>query len=356
MTSWHTRDRGRATEAPVLLPGASGFIGSHIAEYFVAEQVPLVCFVRRNSNLEFLRTLPVKFTYGDITEPADLLRGCEGCGAVIHAAARVSDWGAYQDFHAANVRGTINVMDAAAAAGIRDVIVTGSNSCYGEEDSSEVKTEATPFRSHYPYFLDRWFPSALNHYRDTKAEASLAAQEEAVKRGMNLTIVHPVWVYGEREYHSGFFEYLQTVRSGIPVFPGSGRNRFHTIYCRNLAKVYYLAYRERLPGVNSFLAADDPAERQYVLLEMFCREAGLRKPARLPKAVVYPVAFAMELAASLGGANHSPMLTRARVNIFYDNIQYSSEKARAVLHYEPDYTPAEGIRTTVALYRDHGLL
>ena len=340
----------------VILTGSSGFIGSHIAEYFSGRGVRPVCLVRRNSNVDFLRTLPVDIVYGDITNPADVLRACDGCACVIHTAAKVTDWGPYDEFYAVNVGGTLNVMEAATRVGITDVIITGSNSCYGEEDSREIKTETSPYRSHYRYFLDRWFPSALNFYRDTKALASLIARERALQHNVNLTTVHPVWVYGEREYHTGFYEYLRTVRSGIPLFPGSRRNRFHTIYCRNLAKLYYLAYMARLPGVNTFIAADSPAEYQWVLLDMLCREAGLKMPFMVPKQVVYPLACAMELAAMLLQTRRSPMLTRAKANIFYDNIEYSSEKARTVLKYQPDYTLEESVRKTVAWYIDNHLL
>jgi nucleoside-diphosphate-sugar epimerase len=340
----------------VILTGSSGFIGSHIAEYFCGKGVNPVCLVRRESNTDFLRTLPVDIVYGDITDPADVLQACDGGGCVIHTAAKVSDWGAYDDFYRVNVGGALNVMDAAIKAGIRDVIITGSNSCYGEESSREIKTEASPYRSHYNYFLDRRFPSALNFYRDTKALANQAARERAVQHNVNLTIIEPVWVYGEREYHTGYYEYLKTVRSGIPVFPGSQKNKFHTIYCRNLAKIYYLAYEARFPGVNTFIACDSTAEYQWVLLGMFCREAGLKMPYMIPKQLVYPLAFMMELAATLFRATHSPMLTRAKVNIFYDNIEYSSEKARTMLKYQPDYTREESIRKTVAWYIDNHLL
>jgi nucleoside-diphosphate-sugar epimerase len=64
----------------------------------------------------------------------------------------------------------------------------------------------------------------------------------------------------------------------------------------------------------------------------------------------------MELVATLVRAKHSPMLTRAKVNIFYDNIEYSSAKARTMLKYQPDHTLEESVRKTVAWYIDNHLL
>lgn len=340
----------------IVITGANGLIGSHIAEYFCGEGFRPLCLVRDESRAEFLASLQVRIARADVTVAAELPRLFEGADLVIHTAAKVSDWGRYKDFHAVNVGGTINVLHAAIKAGVSHVIITGSNSCYGEEDSAEIKNEEYPYHSHYPYFLDGFLPSALNYYRDTKALANTRAMEIAESSGLNLTIIEPVWVYGEREFHSGFYEFLKTVRSGIPFFPGSPRNRFHTIYVRDLARLYFHAALARLAGVHRFIACDETAEYQRVLFAMFCREAGLRLPRALPKALVYPPAVAMEIAATLLRARKAPVLTRAIVNIFYDNIEYSGEKARRVLNFTPAYPREESIRKTVAWYRANNLL
>ena len=92
------------------------------------------------------------------------------------------------------------------------------------------------------------------------------------------------------------------------------------------------------------------------LLAMFCREAGIRPPRLLPKWLVYPPALLMEAAALAVRAKRPPMLTRAVVNTFYDNIEYSGDKARKLLDFVPETPRTESIRRTVAWYRDRGLL
>ncbi|PLX33481.1 MAG: NAD-dependent epimerase [Ignavibacteria bacterium] len=340
----------------IFLTGASGFIGSHIAEYFCKQGVDCSCLVRDARRADFLRTLPVYLVEGDILRPEILTDSLACIDTLVHTAARVSDWGRYDDFYSVNVTGTMNVMRSALHAGVRHVILTGSNASYGEESSPVVKTEDSPYNPHYPYFLDRIFPSGLNHYRDTKALACTEAMEFAARYKMDLTIIEPVWVYGEREMHTGFYEYLKTVKAGTPFFPGSDENRFHTIYVRDLARLFYLAFEARLEGVHRFLACDDDAALQRELFDMFCREAGLALPHSLPKAAVYPLALLMEAAAVLLRRPHSPMLTRAIVNIFYDNIEYSSDKATRVLGFIPEFSRAESIRRTVAWYKEKKLI
>ncbi|MDT8323249.1 MAG: NAD(P)-dependent oxidoreductase, partial [Bacteroidota bacterium] len=233
----------------VVITGAGGFIGGHVAEYFCSRGLHPVCMLRDMEKTDFLSTLPVEIVQGDITRPTDLQRVFHGAELLIHTAAKVGDWGRYSDFHAVNVAGTVNVVRAAIDADCRHVIITGSNSCYGEEDSSVVKNEDSGYNPHYRYFLDRIFPSGLNHYRDTKALGNTLAMELATQHDLDLTIIEPVWVYGEREFHSGFYEYLRTVGGGIPFFPGSKKNHFHTIYVRDLARLYFLAALAHPRGV-----------------------------------------------------------------------------------------------------------
>jgi len=340
----------------IVLTGASGFIGSHVAEYFCNQGLHPVCMVRNMQHARFLNTIPVTTVQGDIRNADDVRRAFGNADLVIHTAAKVGEWGSYGDFHEVNVDGTINVINAAHEAGIHDVIITGSNSCYGEESSQEIKSEATEYNPHYAYFMDALFPSALNHYRDTKTLANVRAMELASQYAINLSIIEPVWVYGEREFHTGFYDFLTTVRSGLPFFPGSRKNKLHTIYVRDLARLYYLTARARRPGLHRYLACDGTAEYLWTLLSMFCREANLKMPKPLPKAFVYPLAFVMEGSAQLLGARSAPLLTRAKVNIFYDNIEYSAEKARSELGFESRYTREQSIRQTVAWYIEHKLL
>jgi nucleoside-diphosphate-sugar epimerase len=340
----------------IVITGAGGFIGGHVAEYFRDHGLPPVCLVRDKRGAALPISLSLPWMRCDVTRPDELARAFSGADMVIHTAAKVSEWGKYEDFYRVNVRGTQNVLLAARNAGVGMLILTGSNSCYGEENSVVQKTEESPYHPVYRYFMYKLFPSALNYYRQTKALANLRAMEFASANGMKLTIIEPVWVYGEREFHSGFYEYLRTVKSGLPFFPGCRGNRFHTIYVRDLARLYWLAAHAGFSGVHRYLACDADAEYLHILLGMFCREAGLKPPRPLPKALIYPLAFLLEAAATALHAKHAPMLTRAKINIFYDNIVYSGEKARRELAFQCIYSREQSIRSTVSWYRNNNYL
>lgn len=340
----------------IFLTGATGFIGSHVAEILCEKGEKISCLVRKNSNLEHLKTLPINMVYGDITNPEQLHEVIKQTVTVIHIAGLAKDWGTYEEFYRINVEGTLNVLKAGYNNKIRHLIITGSISSYGEEDYPGAKDEDSPYNSHYPYFLDRNFPCKMNYYRDTKALATQKAIAYAEEHGLNLTVIEPTWVYGEREFHTGFYEYIQTAKSGIPFFPGSSHNNFHVIYAKDLAEAYYQAYLKKPSGIQRIIVGNESPEKMEKIHAIFCRETGIRKPRAIPRWLVYPLAFLLEWLFTIFSSKHPPFLTRGRLNMFYDNIEYATSKARQMLLFTSRYTLEEGIHSTVQWYKQQKLI
>jgi nucleoside-diphosphate-sugar epimerase len=340
----------------ILVTGATGFIGGHVTRYLVSRGIEVSCLVRKGSDAGFIQDLPVKYFIGDITDPDSLRDAFRGQDAIIHAAGKVGDWGSYDAFYQANVAGTLHVLQAALEQSIRRVIITGSVSSYGEENFHGLRSESSPYNSHYPYFMDKWFPSGMNHYRDTKALMTRKAIDFAEKHGMNLMIMEPVWVYGENEFNTGFFEYVKTVKSGMRFMPGSLTNTFHIIYAGDLARAYYLAAISNAKGVHRIIAGNPSTEKMVRIYQVFCREAGLKMPWLMPKSIIYPIGFMLEMFYTLFRVKKPPLLTRARVNMCYDNIGYETIKATKLLQFDDLVPFEEGIRKTVQWYRDNNFL
>lgn len=349
-------DKNPETSNKIIVTGAAGFIGGHVTEYFYRKGVDVTCFVKESSNLNYIKGLPIKIEYGDITNPNRLDTAFRNIDFVIHIAAVAKDWGKYRDFYNINVTGTLNVLKACKLNGIKNLIITGSISSYGEENSNEVKSEESPFNSNYNYFPGKIFPCKMNYYRNTKALATREATRYAEKNELNVTIIEPVWVYGENEFNTGFYEYLKMVNGNIPFFLGSTKNKFHVVYAGDLARAYYLAYQKKLPGVNRMIIGNSEVVAMDTMYSVFCKELGVKKPKNIPKAIVYPIGFLMELACTLCTTKKPPLLTRGRVNMFYDNIEYSTQKAENSLSFSNDYTLEEGIKRTVSWYKKHNLI
>lgn len=325
----------------IVITGGNGFIGSHITEYLLGQGETVIHPSSKELN---------------ILDKEALLEAFKGADTVIHNAAKAADWGSFQEFYQVNVLGTRNVLHACLKNRVRQVIMTGSCSVFGEEHHVAAKNEDSPRNSHYPYLFDRVFPCGMNYYRDTKRIAAVKAADFAARHRMNLTILHPVWVYGEREFHTGFYEYLQLAGLGLPAIMGSRSNDFHVIYAGDLAKAYYLAFKSANQGVAEYIVGEPETVKMDTVYRLFCQAAGFKKPRNLPKGVVYLAAFGMELWYTLRKKKEVPLLTRGRVNMFYDSICYSTEKIRKELGFSCEYSLVQGISRTVKWYKENGYL
>ncbi len=335
----------------IIITGGNGFLGSHIVKLFSDNSVGVSCLVREESKLDNIKGFEVDFKRGDVRDKQSLVDAFKDHDFVIHNAAYAKDWGDYDTFYQTNVEGTLNVLNACFENGIKDVIMTSTNSVYGEESTSEIKKEGSPFKSHYPYFLDNVFPSKMNYYRDTKRIACEKALDLAERNGLNLTILEPVWIYGENGADTIFIEYLKSIQEGIPVSPGTIKNKFHVIYAVDVAQAYYLAFKRRLQGIHRIILGNHEREYMDKILSLFCEYAEVRKPFLLPKWSVYPLGFVLELIYTIFHIKKPPLLTRARINTFYDNIEYSTNYAEEILGFRAQYTLQEGIKNTVQWYK-----
>lgn len=339
----------------VIITGGNGFIGSHIVRYFIEKDVKLKCMIRKDSSLDNIKDLDVEIVYGDINNLESLKKSFKNSSFVIHTAGMVKDWGPYKEFYNTNVKGVLNVLKASKENNIKDIIITSTNSVYGEEHSTIVKDEKFNHNSHYNYFLDDIFPCKMNYYRDTKTIGKEKALKYAKENNLNVTFIEPVWVYGEREFHSIFYEYIDSARK-IPFLPGSKNNKLHVIYAGDLARAYYKAFEKKLSGVNSILIGNKNADYIDKIYSIFCSEADIKKPKNLPKCIIYPLGFVLEFIYTLLNLKNPPLLTRARANMFYDNIEYSIKLAEDILGFENEYSLEDGIKKTVKWYKDKELI
>src|SRR5580658_180238 len=98
--------------SPVLVTGASGFVGSHLAEALAREKVKVKLLVRKTSRLPFTPTPPMELCYGDVTDLESVGKAMKGVKVVYHLAGllRGADFSAYQKV---NAEGTRNICLAA---------------------------------------------------------------------------------------------------------------------------------------------------------------------------------------------------------------------------------------------------
>ncbi|HEY2745620.1 MAG TPA: NAD-dependent epimerase/dehydratase family protein, partial [Polyangia bacterium] len=173
----------------VLLTGATGFVGSHVARALVAAGHAVRALARPTSSRAILADVPeLEWREGDVVDMPSLRAAARGCEAVVHAAAVV----AFAPKAAArqrevNVEGTRHVVEAARAAGVRRLVHTSSIAAVGRVRDGAVADEETRYD---------WPPGLA--YNESKRDS-----ERLVRRatGLETVCVSPALVFGPGEVH-----------------------------------------------------------------------------------------------------------------------------------------------------------
>ncbi|HEX9950234.1 MAG TPA: NAD-dependent epimerase/dehydratase family protein [Rubricoccaceae bacterium] len=169
---------------PILVTGATGFLGGAVARRLAAEGRAVVGTGRDVRAGAALERDGVRFVRLDLTDTAGVRAAVAGCDAVVHSAALAAPWGPARDFWAANVVGTQTIVGACRAAGVRRLVhVSTPSVCFGAESRENV-AEADPLPA-----------VPLTAYAATKRVAEVLVAE-AVAGGLDAIVIRPRAIYG----------------------------------------------------------------------------------------------------------------------------------------------------------------
>ncbi|GJM21125.1 MAG: epimerase [Planctomycetota bacterium] len=203
---------------PVLITGASGFLGTALARRLVRDGHRVLGLVRSTSSPRtraWLQELGVQLVEGDVATGAGLAEACSRVELVVHSAAVIGYRrrlvGAMQR---TNVLGTRHVVRACLAAGVQRLVHVSSIAAIGLSDTPRLLDEDAPYNAGV---LDA-------AYFDTKHAAELEVQA-GVSRGLQATIVNPGAIYGPSATPSNSSRIIeQIVRGQVPFAPTGGIN------------------------------------------------------------------------------------------------------------------------------------
>lgn len=180
----------------ILVTGSDGFIGSHLTELLVEKGYQVRAFVYYNSfnSWGWLDSLPgqvlsqIEIFSGDIRDPNGVKEAMKGMDAVFHLAALIAIPFSYYSpdtYVDTNIKGTLNVLQAARELGTRRVLVTSTSEVYGT-------AQYVPIDEKHPY-------QGQSPYSATKIGADRLAESFWRSFNVPVTIVRPFNTYGPRQ-------------------------------------------------------------------------------------------------------------------------------------------------------------
>lgn len=180
----------------ILVTGADGFIGSHLTEKLVKQGFDVKAFSLYNSfnTWGWLDTLPqdimenVEVFTGDVRDPNGVREAMKGTDAVFHLAALIAIPFSYHSPDAyvdTNIKGTLNVLQAAKQLDLDKVLITSTSEVYGTAQYVPID-ESHPYQGQSPYSA-------------TKIGADRLAESFYRSFGLPVAIVRPFNTYGPRQ-------------------------------------------------------------------------------------------------------------------------------------------------------------
>lgn len=302
---------------PVLVTGASGFLGWHVARILLERGLSVRALLRPGSRVESLDVEPVT---GDLRDPDSLGRAIRGCGLVFHVAADYRLWAKDpQDLYNSNVDGTRNLLQAANRAGVERVVYTSTVGCIGMPHGG-IGNENTPVT----------LAGMVGHYKRSKFMAEAVALEYA-RNGLPVIIVNPTAPIGDHDVKptpTGKIV-LDFLRGDMPAFIDTGLN---VVDVRDTAEGHWLACEKGRPGERYILGSENLTLAQ--ILQKLAAITGRRAPAvRLPYAVAWCAGVSSTAWAGFTGT--PPRVPIEAVRMARKKMWVTHEKAARELGFHP---------------------
>ena len=320
------------------MTGASGFLGSHIAEQLALAGHEVRLLLRPTSSRAFL-TFPFELAAGDVTKPHSLPAAVSGVKAVVHAAGLVKAR-SEAEFRAVNGQGTANLVSAASEAqpAIHRFVYVSSLAAHGPSPNGRPRPLDAPARP-------------VSAYGGSKLLGEQAVRTSSLAaRGV---IFRPPVVYGPRD--PAFVPVFRLARRRLAPLLNGGRNRISAVYAQDAARAIAEAATSDYAVDGKTYTLDDGEVHTSRVLALAIAAAIDRRVIRFsaPFWTYQAAALANEIFGLITG--RAVMLTRDKLREFR---QPNWVCDHAALNADTGWTPAvplaEGMRLTAAWYQEHG--
>ena len=323
-----------------FVTGATGFVGSHVAQVLAEQGADLRLLVRTGSDPKNIQQLNADRVVGDLCDPESIDRAMAGCDVVFHVAADYRLW--VRDpaqMYRANVEGTRTILQAARKNRVRRVVYTSSVATMGFTVKNNPVDESSPVS----------LENMIGHYKRSKymaEEVALAAGHD----GIDVVVVNPSTPVGERDIKptpTGRIV-VDFLKKKFPAYVDTGLNM---VDVRECARGHLAALEKGRSGERYILGGENLTLKQ--ILDKLAAITGLPSPrVRLP----YAVALASGVVDTVVTGvvlRREPRVTLDAVRMGRKKMFVSSAKAERELGWKAVPVDA-ALRRAVQWFNDNG--
>ncbi|MFB3910264.1 MAG: NAD-dependent epimerase/dehydratase family protein [Candidatus Eisenbacteria bacterium] len=339
-----------SSSLPVLVTGATGFVGSHVVDRLLASGVAVRAIVRKTSSLRWLAGKPVEMVEADLRDPERLRAAVAGTRAVLHFGGKIAARSA-REFFEANADGTEALARAFASAAPAD----GSGFFLYCSSLAACGPAPRLDRAPFPHVREEDDPRPVSTYGASKLEGE---RRLGVLEGRaRVVVVRPPVVYGPRD--RGILQYFQWLQRGWMLLPGGGGMRISVVHVRDLATAVQLSLDQpRARGI--YNAGDGRAYSWQDVGRIAARALGVHpRPVRIPWMFTYLGALASEIGVRLPhrGSPRDPLVSFDKLReMRQTSWACLPEKATREFGFQPRIDIEAGIEETIRWYQEQGWL
>ncbi|MFO7870488.1 MAG: SDR family NAD(P)-dependent oxidoreductase [Kiritimatiellia bacterium] len=336
MNSEYDRDNKR----PVLVTGASGFVGGHLIRYLVSKGVRVRGMIRNGSKSGAVEKLGAEPVLADLRDAESLKRAVEGVKQVYHIAALFRQAGLPEGvYREVNAEGVRRLLEACVSAGVERVVHCSTVGVLGHVKNPPANEET------------EYNPGDI--YQETKLEGERVALEYFSSGRMGGVVIRPAMIYGPGD--TRMLKLFKMIARGRFFYVGRGRAYVHFIDVRDLARAFYLAMEKRDINGEVYIIAGRKAVPLCDMVNTVADYMGVKRPrVHLPARPVQWLGSLCEAICTPLGLN--PPIYRRRVDFFTKDRWFDSSRAQRDLGFEPSGTFEEELADIVEWYRKAGWL
>jgi nucleoside-diphosphate-sugar epimerase len=313
-----------------FVTGGSGYLGRNLLRRLSRDGISVRALARSTNAAATVQALGATAVRGDLDDQAVMAQAMHGCDAVFHVAASVSQWKDEAGAYAANVLGTANALAAARAAGVKRFIHVSTEAVLAAGKPIVQADERVP-RPKKPIGL----------YPRTKGlaeERVLAANSPELA----TIVVRPRLIWGNDDT-TLLPAFADAVRSGRFMWFDGGHFPTSTCHVENVCAGMLAAAERGRGGEIYFLTDGEPVEVRDFLTRLLATR-GIDPGGRsIPRWVGELYAGVNEWIWRTFKLRGAPLLTRAELNLFGNEMTVRDDKARRELGYKPVVTIEQGL-------------